>query len=69
MPIALIRLSLGGMLVKKYLIPTLNSRVKFHVTKLLDEQFLPLVAMGEKVCTLQYCADVTYKFFFCARKK
>jgi hypothetical protein len=34
--IALIRLSLGGMLVKKYLIPTLNSGVKFHVTKQLD---------------------------------
>ncbi len=44
MPIALIRLNLGGMLVKKYLIPTLNSRVKFHVTKLLNKQFLPLLA-------------------------
>jgi hypothetical protein len=43
MPIALIRLSLGGMLIKKYLIPTSNSGVKFHVTKLLDELFMPPV--------------------------
>jgi hypothetical protein len=44
MPMVLIRLNLGGVIVKKYLIPTLNSGVKFHMTKLLNKQFLPPVA-------------------------
>jgi hypothetical protein len=49
MQIALIRLSLRGMLVKKYSVLTLNRGVKFHVTKLLNKQFLPLVASLEAV--------------------
>ncbi len=40
------------MLVKKYLIHTLNSKVKFHVTKLLDKQFLPLTVLILEFLTL-----------------